>query len=265
MNERDNEHIQAAIKAIEYMKKHLDEEVTTELLAEHVGYSQYHFSRIFKEVTGISPRRFLSALRIEAGKEQLMKSAPSSILHTMLTIGFRSLGTFSSRFKQFVGTSPRDFRMRAAELHLFLNDYDSAKKQAESSDEKPCVICNIEKPEHFKGVLFVGLFPRAIPDQKPIMGNVLGMNQKCCRFSNVPSGSYYVLAAALKWSFHPKDYFILEKALRGRSDSILTISEDSNVKVTITLREPLPYDPPILVNLPELLFEKENSKREEKA
>jgi len=57
------------IKAIEYMKDHLDEEITTEELSKYVGYSPYHFVRIFKEVTGVSPRHYLSALRIEAGKK----------------------------------------------------------------------------------------------------------------------------------------------------------------------------------------------------
>ncbi|WP_325050526.1 AraC family transcriptional regulator [Falsibacillus albus] len=54
-----DEHTAIVIKAIEMMKRNLDEELTTEEMALEVGSSPYHFSRIFKSVTGISPRHYL--------------------------------------------------------------------------------------------------------------------------------------------------------------------------------------------------------------
>jgi AraC family transcriptional regulator len=73
------------INAIHYMKKHLNEEITSESVAYHVGYSPIHFSRVFKEVTGVSPRHYLSALRIEMGKQTLVNSS-DSILKTLSSI-----------------------------------------------------------------------------------------------------------------------------------------------------------------------------------
>ncbi|WP_236687085.1 helix-turn-helix domain-containing protein [Ornithinibacillus californiensis] len=119
----NNEKEKIILQAIEYMKSHLQEDITSEGLAKLVGYSPYHFSRVFKEVTGVSPRHYLSALRIEASKLILANSS-GSILKTVLGVGFLSLGTFSAKFKQFVGLSPKEFKKDMVSLHQLVNEYD---------------------------------------------------------------------------------------------------------------------------------------------
>ncbi len=115
-----NEKKRIILQAIEYMNDHLDEEITSEKLANHVGYSPFHFSRVFKEVTGVPPRHYLSALRIEAGKEALVNPS-DSIIKAVLGAGFRSAGSFSSKFKQYVGLSPKQFQKNIKPLHRFKN------------------------------------------------------------------------------------------------------------------------------------------------
>ncbi|SES99014.1 AraC-type DNA-binding protein [Oceanobacillus limi] len=250
------EKIQITIKAIEYMKKNIDQEITSEELAGFVGYSAYHFNRIFKEVTGVPPRQYLTALRIEAGKQILVNSS-SSILKALLHVGFRSIGSFSSKFKQLVGISPKKFQTTISELHQFVNKYDFPLESNADPNDSPYITCYLDVPSDFKGILFIGLFPRPIPDQHPIIGTALRYNETTCTFSNVPTGSYYVLAAALSKSMNPKNYFVLDNALRGKADQPIHVQENTYSSVRITLREPLPYDPPILVNLPKLLFDKD--------
>ncbi|KQL50926.1 AraC family transcriptional regulator [Heyndrickxia shackletonii] len=246
--------------SIDYMKKNIDTEITSEELAYLVGYSTYHYSRIFKEITGVSPRHYLSALRMEAGKEMLISSKSPSILKILLLIGFRSLGTFSSKFKQFVGLSPKQFQLSTNDLHDFVNDYKDKESPLLLASAPPILSCHLEVPATFKGIIFVGLFPRAIPDQKPIIGTAFTQNQTSCVFSDIPLGTYYVLAAALKWSVNPKDYFLLNRALRGKYDKPIEITKFTDTEITISLREPLPTDPPILVNLPQLLYEQVKKK-----
>lgn len=257
------EHIKAVSKTIKYMKENISEELTSEKLAAIAGYSPYHFSRIFKDVTGVSPRHYLSALRIEAGKEHLIDSTSYSIVKTLLNIGFQSLGTFSSKFKQFVGQSPKQFQKNAAELHRYMNDLDEIPNELVAAEKLPEVRCMVEAPEDFTGLIFVGLFPRPIPDQVPAAGTALRHSQPQVTFSVVPPGTYYALAAAIPWSLNPRDYFLLRKNLRGKAEEPINISSETLVEVFIKLRDPLPYDPPILINLPCLLFEK-GSKLEEK-
>ncbi|RSD29038.1 helix-turn-helix domain-containing protein [Mesobacillus subterraneus] len=255
--------IQAVTKAIQFMKQNLDEELTSERLADIAGYSPYHFTRVFKEVTGASPRHYLSALRIEEGKARLIKRDSESILKTVMMIGFRSLGSFSTKFKQFVGLSPKQFRTSADKLHQFMNEYEDVEWCYSSQLRLPVIKCRIECPPDFRGLIFVGLFSRPIPDEKPIMGTAIRPEQSEYIFSKVPDGTYYVLAAAIPWSLDPRDYFLLSKNLRGKAKEPMEITEGISKEVSIKLRPPLPYDPPILINLPKLLFEKE-SKLEEK-
>ena len=127
----------------------------------------------------------------------------------------------------------------------------------------PVVRCTVKVPGSFKGVTFVGLFPRPIPDQKPVNGIALSETHKECVFSKIPDVTYNALATAIPWSLNPRDYFFCQKNLSGKANGSLEISENTFYQLHFKLRDPLPYDPPILINLPSLLFEKE-SKLEEK-
>ncbi|AST90971.1 helix-turn-helix domain-containing protein [Sutcliffiella cohnii] len=257
-----NEKTKIIIQAIEYMKEHLDKEITSEGIALHVGYSPYHFSRVFKEVTGIPPRHYLSALRIEAGKQRLVNSS-DSILKAVLKAGFRSTGTFSSKFKQFVGLSPKQFQKNIEPLHRFVHDYDSSTILQPLEALAPSVTCEVKAPPDFKGIIFVGLFPRPIPDQAPVVGTAFDYRESICTFSNVPKGKYYVLSAAIAKGVNPKHYFVLSHALRGIAENTVDTQLHSTSFTEVVLREPLPYDPPILINLPKLLFDTKKRKQEE--
>jgi AraC family transcriptional regulator len=144
-------------------------------------------------------------------------------------------------------------------LFYFLNDFEEKEITQLLSESNPSITCYIDKAKSFKGLIFVGLFPRKIPDQKPSMGTALLSQKRHCTFSDVPPGRYYVLTAGIKWSMKPKDYFVLDKSLRGASD-LIDVTTNTNTKINIKLREPLPYDPPNLINLPMLQFEQEKNK-----
>ncbi|MEH7389733.1 AraC family transcriptional regulator [Bacillus sp. JJ1503] len=255
----DKELFNAVEQSIEYMKNHLEEEITSEELAAKFGYSTYHFLRGFKEVTGVTPRHFLSALRIEACKE-ILSSPSNSILKSLLSVGYKSIGSFSSRFKQFVGQSPNQFKTKSDFLYHYIHQYNDKSGYPSQLTVSSTITCHINSPLTFKGLIFVGLFPRPIPDQRPILGGVLN-NGGTYIFSKVPEGTFFILAAAIHWSKNPKDYFVLNKSLRGKFDHAIKVKKETIAEVTINLREPMPYDPPILINLPMLLFENEQSRR----
>lgn len=256
----NDEHAEAVRQTIQYMKEHLDEPMTTELLADLAGYSPYHFSRIFKRVTGISVRQYLSALRVESGKTELLQS-PSLLVKIGMNIGLVSPGTFNTRFKQLVGLSPKRFRSTTESLHRYVNQYEHKPLAwaGEQSQALPRIRCRIEAPEAFRGMIYVGLFPRPVPDQKPVTGTAVNLKNRTCTLTGMPAGTYYVLAAGIPWSLNPKDYFLLDKSLRGKLEEPVHIDRGTDLDVKIALREPLPHDPPIVVNLPLLLFEKDRN------
>ncbi len=256
MKTMDRSHVSAVEQTICYMKGHLDEPITTEQLASLAGYSTFHFTRIFKRVTGVSPRLYLSALRIESSKKQLLEHR-SALVRMLLSLGFRSVGTFTARFTQFVGTSPRKFRNGADRLAAFLNAFQHEPLLLSPPEHGPGqrIVCEIDAPATFNGIIFVGLFPRPIPDQKPIAGTALSKANRICMFTGVPAGTYYVLAAGIPWSLNPATYFLLDKCLRAKHEAPIDVTDTSSLHVKLQLRGPQPTDPPILVNLPLLLFE----------
>lgn len=96
-------------KAIDYIKKNYNKDLTVELAAEYVGKTPNYFSHIFKKELGISFTEYVNEIRIS--------KACDLILHSNLLIyeigeqvGYRDYAYFTQIFKKFKGCSPTDFR-----------------------------------------------------------------------------------------------------------------------------------------------------------
>ncbi len=70
--------------------------------------SSFHFSRLFKKLTGYSPYEYLILVRIQHARECLRDGC--SVTSTAFETGFNSLSNFSYRFKQAVGMSPIQYQ-----------------------------------------------------------------------------------------------------------------------------------------------------------
>jgi AraC family transcriptional regulator len=57
--------LRAVERAVETMRDNLGERLTIDDLARSAMFSKFHFSRVFQRVTGVSPGRFLSAMRLD--------------------------------------------------------------------------------------------------------------------------------------------------------------------------------------------------------
>lgn len=80
-------------------------------LAAAAHLSKFHFARAFVRVYGETPRAYLTRRRIERAKD-LLRSVNLTVTEICLLVGFESLGAFSSRFRQFVGMSPSEYRQQ---------------------------------------------------------------------------------------------------------------------------------------------------------
>ena len=83
-------------------------------MAHEARYSRFHFARAFAAAYGETPRRYLTRRRIERAKTML-RTANLSVTEICLLVGFDSLGSFSSRFRDLVGQSPTEYRAAAVE------------------------------------------------------------------------------------------------------------------------------------------------------
>jgi AraC-like DNA-binding protein len=83
-------------------------------LAAVAGVSKYHFARCFEATYGETPIRYVTRRRIERAQD-LLRNANLTVTEICLVVGFSSLGSFSSRFRQLVGESPTAYRDRWAD------------------------------------------------------------------------------------------------------------------------------------------------------
>jgi len=96
-------------KVEDYIDQHLAEEIKVEKLSTLVELSPFHFSRVFKETTGMSPLQFVTRARITRA-QQLIHETPGSLIEIALEVGYTSPSHFSKVFRRHVGITPQEFR-----------------------------------------------------------------------------------------------------------------------------------------------------------
>jgi AraC-like DNA-binding protein len=97
---------------IDRAREELDEQYAREHslagLARSVGMSPYHFARIFRELSGLPPHRYLVRRRLNAAANRLRDGA--SVTETCYAVGYRSLSRFIHAFRAATGMTPSQFR-----------------------------------------------------------------------------------------------------------------------------------------------------------
>lgn len=101
-------------RARDHADRHFAEPLRLDDLAAAAGLSKFHFQRLFVATYGLSPAMYLSQRRIERAQD-LLRRTNLTVTEVCHAVGFTSLGSFSSRFRELVGESPRDFQGRYAE------------------------------------------------------------------------------------------------------------------------------------------------------
>jgi transcriptional regulator GlxA family with amidase domain len=104
-----SDRIQAALT---HARQNLRQPLTVDGLAEHVGMSRRHFTRIFRSETGQSPARAIEALRAEAARA-LLDSASLSLDSIARVAGFSSAEQMRQAFVRVYGQAPQALRRQA--------------------------------------------------------------------------------------------------------------------------------------------------------
>ncbi|MBF3290364.1 methylphosphotriester-DNA--protein-cysteine methyltransferase family protein, partial [Pseudomonas aeruginosa] len=80
-----------------------------EALAARLGMSPFHFHRLFKAETGLTPKAYASAYRARRLRERLGQ-ASASVTEAIYDSGFNSNSRFYESSSQRLGMRPRDYR-----------------------------------------------------------------------------------------------------------------------------------------------------------
>lgn len=111
----DSKHKNIIHKAMNYIGLNYTRELTLGEVADHVGYSHSHFSRVFKEETGGSFRACVNFLRVEKSKYYLL-SGMSTVSEISGLCGFEDQSYYCKVFKKLVGVTPDQFRKQARRI-----------------------------------------------------------------------------------------------------------------------------------------------------
>lgn len=241
----------AVERAIQTMHAYLHEALTLEDLAAAAYLSPFHFHRVFCRLIGIPPGEFLSALRFQMARHLLLTTS-LSVTDICFEVGYTSVGSFTSRFTQLVGLSPRLLRQRAHAFEPPLVELaESVPRRAARLPLRNVLPGQISAPATFRGTIYVGLFSGPIPQGRPV----------CCTRLSRPGpyllqgcadGVYHLRAAAFPAASDLHSALLPgEKLLIGRSASPLILSNGHvSGDPDLVLRPPRLTDPPLVMGVP---------------
>ncbi len=104
------------LKILEYMRAHFSEkDLSVQRIADRFGYSAAHLIRRFGAVMGVTPHRYLSALRLSFAAGRLLEGV--GVTRAAAESGYGEVKTFSRAFRAVYGVAPsryaRYYRLQA--------------------------------------------------------------------------------------------------------------------------------------------------------
>ena len=93
------------LPAVKYIAQNYDKGICNGELAEVTGLSAVYFRKLFKEVTGVSPIRYVHLIKMKKA-EEMLKSDYSCITDIAYSLGYNNVYEFSRDFKKHMGLSP---------------------------------------------------------------------------------------------------------------------------------------------------------------
>nr|WP_241758182.1 AraC family transcriptional regulator [Myxococcus landrumus] len=99
-------------RVLRYIEAHVAEDCSLEALAQVAGLTTFHFLRVFRAMTGQTPRQYVIATRLRLAAAAL-RMTRARVTDVALEVGFGDLSHFTTSFTRAFGVSPRVYRARA--------------------------------------------------------------------------------------------------------------------------------------------------------
>jgi AraC family transcriptional regulator of adaptative response/methylated-DNA-[protein]-cysteine methyltransferase len=110
-------HVELVRNACRYVEQNLESSLTLEEIAHSAGVSGGFLHRTFKALTGITPRQYVEARRLNAFKLELRLNQ-RSVTDAIYEAGYGSSSRLYERASEFIGMSPRQYRTGAPETKI---------------------------------------------------------------------------------------------------------------------------------------------------
>lgn len=241
--------------AITLMRERLDGPLGMAELAAAVGFSPFHFNRMFRATIGIPPGEYLAALRLDRAR-QLLLTTSLDVTQICVEVGYSSLGSFTTRFTRMFGLAPGQLRRQAEHLVLPAQLALLPAAGVSSTAAAPAGLSgHIYAPDDEPRLIFAGVFPRLLPQGTPLACTLLsapGIFQ-IVDDPPLPAGHYFLLCAALPWPPTAQQLLCPEPHMLAGVSPLLRTANAWQSPAAVYLQAPDPLWPPLLVFLPGLL------------
>lgn len=112
VNNKRHEYYEIFANLLNFIDAHYPEDLTLEQMADYIGFSKYHFSRLFKQCTNTTFHNYLCYKRIQAAQSMLTVDMKLSVTDIAFRVGFNNLTTFCRCFNKYTNCSPTEYRNR---------------------------------------------------------------------------------------------------------------------------------------------------------
>jgi AraC-like DNA-binding protein len=249
----------AVLRAITLIQERYFEPITLSGLAAEVYVSPFHFSRIFAKATGVTPGRFLTAVRLFEAKRLLLTTS-LTVSDIVCSVGYSSVGTFTSRFARAVGMTPTEYREpEVAELLVALSSHfqrlpslralRAAGRNCASLQEGTGMLSvRLDMPRGASPAnVLVGVFADAVPQCGPVaFGGMANMRSGEMTIHGVPDGNWTVIAVAEHAPVTGANGTPARFTVGSVASQVLPFGQSI---AAVQLRPPAHTDPPIAITL----------------
>lgn len=237
-----------ARRAISTIRERYPEPLCLDDLAKAAAMSKFHFLRRFRELTGVTPVRFLSAVRIHEAK-RLLFATPVSVVDVSVQVGYESLGSFTRRFTECVGLPPTAYRRMARGEPIPVTN--GAPRAAGSAFGTASGTVTLQAQSRTSSPIFVGMFESHSLHGRPVASATV-TEAGPWHLGAVPTGSWHLFAAAAA-EHGPGDVPRLsgEQQLLVGASVPVRIDPGRHAKLDLITVRPLYWaHPPLLLALP---------------
>ncbi|TFF20468.1 helix-turn-helix domain-containing protein [Jiella endophytica] len=97
-------------RALDYIDRHLDDDLDLDTVSAVAAFSKFHFHRQFTAIFGLSVHRYVQLARMKRASFRLAYLDCDSVTDIAMDAGYDAPGAFARAFRQRVGQSPKAFR-----------------------------------------------------------------------------------------------------------------------------------------------------------
>jgi AraC family transcriptional regulator of adaptative response/methylated-DNA-[protein]-cysteine methyltransferase len=94
-----------------------DEMPTVDVLARAIGMSQFHFHRVFKKITGVTPKAYVGAHRAKRIREEL-SARRNTVTSAIFSAGYNASSRFYETSDKILGMTLSAFKSGGAAAHI---------------------------------------------------------------------------------------------------------------------------------------------------